>query len=93
MDKTDWCDLAKRLLKAELVKRGISTDELVERLATLGVSETKISVESKISRGTFSAVFLIQCLKAVGCRVFVPNVDLTDIVAAEPKILYETTTK
>ncbi len=32
-----------------------------------GCSETKSSVDSKISRGTFSASFFMQCLYVIGC--------------------------
>jgi hypothetical protein len=51
MEDFDWNEQAKRLLKSELVRRGISNDELVSRLHMIGVEETKASVESKISRG------------------------------------------
>lgn len=64
----NWNDLTKRLLKAELVKRGISHEELAHRLNHLGAKETKSSVDSKICRGTFSASFLLQCLNAIGCN-------------------------
>ena len=90
MEEFDWSEHAKRLLKSELVRRGISNDELVLRLGSIGVNETKASVESKISRGTFSAAFLIQCLNAIGCKNFVPGVDSIDI-AAEPKGIYNIT--
>jgi len=64
----NWSIRAKRILKSELVKRGISNTELANRLKALGLSETKSSVDSKISRGTFSASFLLQCFKVIGCK-------------------------
>lgn len=60
-------DYVKRLLKSELVKRGVSTPELVILLNNQGVNETHSSVTSKISRGTFSATFFLQCMFAIGC--------------------------
>jgi len=54
---TDWNDKVKRLLKSELIKRGISNAELALRLNEVGLEETKSSIDSKISRGTFSAGF------------------------------------
>lgn len=63
----DWNEKMKCLLRAELVRRGITNSELVELLKLIGVDETKSSVDSKISRGTFSASFLAQCLIAIGC--------------------------
>lgn len=71
---SDWNNKAKQLLKSELVRRGFTTGDLVQLLARIGVQETKASVDSKISRGTFSAAFLIQCLNAIGCKSFVPEI-------------------
>ena len=86
METVDWNDKAKRLLRSELVRRGISHEQLVELLAESDVFETKASIDSKISRGTFSAAFLIQCLQAIGCKSFVPEIS-ADLVE-EPKNLY-----
>ena len=60
----------KRLLKSELVKRGISTIDLVHLLNEQGLSETRSSITSKINRGTFSATFFLQCLSIIGCTKF-----------------------
>ncbi len=68
MEQIDWNKKAKGLLRAELVKRDISYEKLVNRLAEIGVEETLASVKNKISRGTFKASFLIQCLTAIGCK-------------------------
>ena len=38
----------------------------VEKLAALGVNESEPNVRNKLSRGKFTAVFLIQCLEAIG---------------------------
>ena len=64
----NWNDKVKRLLKSELVKRGITNSELVLMLKEIDVEETKASIDSKISRGSFSATFLLQSLSAIGCR-------------------------
>lgn len=88
MKETDWNEKAKRLLKSELIRRGISTEHLVSLLEGIGVEETKASVDSKISRGTFSAAFLIQCLNAVGCQSFLPEVE-THMVS-ESVVVYKT---
>lgn len=74
MKTINWNEQAKRLLKSELVRRGITHEDLAELLNEIGVGETKTSIDSKISRGTFSAVFLIQCLNAIGCKNFIPDV-------------------
>ena len=48
---------------------------LRDRLSKLGLSETKASIANKISRGTFSASFLLASLKAIGCQ----NVRVEDL--------------
>ncbi len=63
-------DKVKGLLKSELVKRGISTSDLVFLLNEKGLKETQSSITSKISRGTFSASFFLQCLSVIGCTKF-----------------------
>lgn len=57
---------AKNLLKGELKRRGITYAQLAEKLAGLGISENERNLNNKISRGGFSAAFLLQCLEAVG---------------------------
>lgn len=57
---------AKRLLKAELTKQGISYSQLTGKLADVGVMDSEPNVRNKISRGIFTAVFLLQCLTASG---------------------------
>ncbi len=57
---------AKNLLKGELKRRGVSYQELTTKLAELGVHETERNLANKISRGGFSAAFLLQCLSAIG---------------------------
>ncbi len=88
MYDTNWNEKAKRLLKSELIRRGISSEALVDLLENIGVEETKASIDSKISRGTFSAAFLIQCLNAMGVRSFVPEVD-SQMLVSEPIVLYK----
>lgn len=66
-DEKQWEDKVKGVLKAELTRRNITYKELVEKLAILGVSETSENIANKISRGKFTAVFLIQCMDAIGC--------------------------
>jgi hypothetical protein len=56
---------AKNLLKAELKRRGITYAGLAEKLAGIGVSENERNLNNKISRGGFTAAFLLQCLTAI----------------------------
>lgn len=88
MESYTWSEFSKRLLKAELVKRGISHEELAGRLNEIGIKETKSSIDSKICRGTFSASFLLQSLHVIGCNNFYIENQL--LVAAEPIVEYKT---
>lgn len=86
-----WSNKAKRLLKSELVRRGVSNSQLAQLLSDIGVEETKSSIDSKISRGTFSASFLLQCLSVIGCKkVDVEQYEAELVIAAEPEIEYST---
>jgi hypothetical protein len=62
----EWEARVKALLKAELVRRGVTYAQLVEKLAGIGVSDTEPNIRNKISRGKFTAVFLLQCMEAIG---------------------------
>lgn len=62
----EWEERAKTLLKVELKRHNVTYAQLVGKLADIGVSETEPNIRNKISRGKFTAVFLIQCLIAVG---------------------------
>ena len=65
-DKTKWVALSQSILKAELKRRNIGYRELAERLTAMGTPENDRNIANKISRGGFTAVFLVQCLEAVG---------------------------
>jgi hypothetical protein len=62
----DWERKVQTMLKVELAKRNLTYKQLSEKLAELGVIESEPNIRNKLSRGTFSAVFLIQCLRAMG---------------------------
>ncbi len=89
----EWNNKVKRILKSELVKRGISTEDLVVLLNKNGIEETKSSVDSKISRGTFSAAFFMQCLYVMGCSKIEIETQSAALIISEPTILYKKTLK
>lgn len=64
--KSEWEAGASNLLKAAIKRKGLTYAQLVDRLAAEGVVETEAALRNKLSRGTFSAAFLLQCLKAIG---------------------------
>jgi len=63
---TEWEAKVKGLLKGELKRRNVSYGQLVEKLAAIGVVDSEPNIRNKLSRGKFTAVFLIQCLEAIG---------------------------
>lgn len=67
MDR-DWNAEVKGLLKAEIARRNLSYRDLVEKLGAIGVPESEANLRNKISRGGFSATFLLQCLVAIGVQ-------------------------
>jgi hypothetical protein len=48
-----------------LKRKGVTYAGLVEKLAEIGVEEKEANIKNKLSRGKFSAVFLLQCLNAI----------------------------
>lgn len=55
-----------RFLSAELKKRGITHELLSTRLKGEGWYYSSSSIAAKLSRGTFSATFYMQCLMVIG---------------------------
>jgi hypothetical protein len=65
---SDWENKVKGLLKGELKRRGVTYQQLVEKLAAIGVHDTEPNIRNKLARGKFTAVFLLQCLEAIGAN-------------------------
>ena len=63
-----WADQAKALLKSELKRKNVGYRELADRLTEMGVPETERNIANKISRGGFTAAFLLQCFAAIGSQ-------------------------
>ncbi|MGO8869022.1 MAG: DUF6471 domain-containing protein [Alphaproteobacteria bacterium] len=64
----DWQARVKGMLKAELKRRNLSYADLAGKLADIGVKDNERNISNKIARGSFTAVFFIQCLEAIGCH-------------------------
>lgn len=76
-DEKVWEELAKNILRAAMMQRGVSYAALTERLEAIGVHDNELNLRNKVSRGRFTAVFLMQCLKALDAEwIHIPsNVD------------------
>jgi Domain of unknown function (DUF6471) len=66
--RTDWEQMAKGLLRGEMARRGVTYAQLAERLAEIGVEENERNLRNKVSRGKFTAGFLLQVLTALGAK-------------------------
>ena len=65
-ERTDWEEMAKGLLRGEMARRSVTYAQLADRLAAIGIDENERNLRNKVSRGKFTAGFLIQCLTAMG---------------------------
>lgn len=72
----EWEYSAKSLVRVEMTRRNMSYGELASALAAIGVDENDRNLRNKIARGSFSAVFLLQCLAAIG----VEHIKLEDVM-------------
>jgi hypothetical protein len=67
--KKDRSKIASKILKAEMAKRGLSFSDLIEKLAAEQNVHLQVTdLRARTSRGTFSALLFIQCLRAMGVK-------------------------
>jgi len=67
-DRSKWEDRAANLLKGELKRHGVSYADLVKKLSKVGVDDVEANIKNKLSRGKFTAAFMLACLAAVGAE-------------------------
>lgn len=61
-----WEEMVKNILRAEMMRRGVSYAGLAERLQEHGIEDNELNLRNKVSRGRFTAVFFMQCMQALG---------------------------
>ena len=62
MSEENWNDQAKGILKAQLARKNIKYHDLARRLNAIGIEENQNTIATKLSRGTFSFAFFLQCM-------------------------------
>lgn len=67
-NQNEWAIKAKNILKAELRRKGVGYRDLAQMLSDMGTEISEQGVANKISRGGFSASFMVQCFEAIGER-------------------------
>lgn len=60
-DQSDWEAKAANILKAELKRQGVTYAQLAEM-----IGDKEPNVRNKLSRGKFSAAYMLQCVSAIG---------------------------
>lgn len=65
LEEAAWERLVKNMLRAEMMRRGVSYEQLVERLCILGISDNAPNLRNKVARGRFTAPFFAQCMVAL----------------------------
>ncbi len=75
----NWNTTAANILKSEIKRRGLTYDQLNEKLLAIGIQETTNSIKVKISRGAFQFAFFLQCAAAIGIK----TLRLDELIASE----------
>lgn len=61
-----WGTTASSIIRSEMVRRRMTYADLQSALARWNVEETEKNLRNKVMRGTFSAGFLLLCLRVLG---------------------------
>jgi hypothetical protein len=67
-ERTDWEAKARGIIRGEMARQGVTYAQLVEKLAAIEVKEDERNLRNKVSRGKFTAGFLLQALAALHCQ-------------------------
>jgi hypothetical protein len=70
-----WKSEAKRIFRAEMTRRGITYDRLVELLKENGIGDSVPNLKNRVSRGKFDFTFVLKCMHAMGCKTLTLDVD------------------
>ena len=74
MPDENWNDQAKGILKAQLARKNIKYHDLARRLNGIGIEENQNTIATKLSRGTFSFAFFLQCMYVLGINTIDLNI-------------------
>ena len=66
VEEVQWEKRVSAMLKAELKRKGVTYAQLAGKLTDIGVMDSEPNIRNKLARGKFTAVFLVQCLEAIG---------------------------
>lgn len=69
IEEKAWEEMVKNILRAEMMRRGVSYAGLADRLGEYGIEDNELNLRNKVSRGRFTAVFFMQCMQALGVDI------------------------
>lgn len=76
LSQSQWKGFARGLIRSELIRRNIDAGGLAEIMRSKGIGEySPEQVKTRLSRGEFSTVFLLQAL----CALDVSQIELRHI--------------
>lgn len=67
-ERSDWETKARGIIRGEMARQHITYAQLVQKLDGIGITEDERNLRNKVSRGKFSAAFLLTCLVALEAR-------------------------
>ena len=76
---------ATKVIRTHMVKTGCTYGDLVDRLALLGIEDNEANLRNKVTRGTFSAAFMAQCLAAMGVQYL--DIEIADELLDERELV------
>lgn len=74
MTDSSWNKEATRILKAQLSRKGIKYHDLAKKLNERSIGETQNTIAKKLSRGSFSFTFFLQCMYVLGINTIDLNI-------------------
>ena len=72
-----WRTVLTRLIRAEMVRRGLTYADLSARLQRLDIKQSEANLRNKISKGIMGADLLLQILVAMEA----PEIRIRDVTA------------
>ena len=77
-EEAKWFDRVRWFLKVQARSKRLTNGALAKLMTESGYPETSVSIQSKLSRGTFSAAFFFECLQVMRVKAFSLD-DLSDL--------------
>ncbi len=66
--RSNWQELARSTVKKEIINKSLTYQDVADALLANGVNDTAEGVANKLSRGAFSAVWMLQVFVAIDCK-------------------------